>query len=472
MNIKAVFFILTSVIIGFSARAEGSSSPRCFPSKEIKELSESFFQLLPYVKDAEQICSDQLGEQWTMVIETLIDLKSFKIASPRAFKTKDDLSFKAIQQDGWWSYFTQRAKFFVLDNQECRLSSSTIAFVKDSFPGMINLCPPFFKTERASRIHFLMHEVRHFDGFDHVKCTHGDAKGAEGACDQTLYEKGSYAVQMQTSAMIGLYGQGFNEAERAFARASALNTLQNRFNEGARLKIKESLYLENSEGSIFEWHPSMPGQLRPLTKLKEPGRIYSSGLETIVYPLNTDLPAYRELDDFSLPSMRLGLFAEIYNKSGPNERADFLELGYGEGGGIITPDKLLLNCRFGPLVEREIRTLREPVITFLNLINENSEEAVTEFLLGDSGRLYKKRCDEGAVKVPDTQLTADRQMRKTLVVEGKTYALSDSGRLHVVEKNQFHYSLGKDLLPQKESWLDMTNRTIPYLYDEAKGSGK
>src|SRR5690606_32384019 len=102
-----------------------------------------------------------------------------------------------------------------------------------------------------------------------------------------------------------------------------LYMMHNRFNTGTELKVKESVYLENAKGEIFEWNPFENNELRILARLSEPAKMRTSGIETILFPLDTKKDAYRVSEDFKYTTTRNGIFADIYNRNCPSERAAY-----------------------------------------------------------------------------------------------------------------------------------------------------
>ncbi len=450
--------LLTAVHSGYAL------GEQCFSKGEVEELSQSFTQLKPFLGTRDEVCNSELGDQWTKVIESLLDLKKLNLTKETPYHTKDDFSFKAISDGGWWDYFTNRANQFVLHGSMCR--TGAVAYVHPFFEGVIHLCPPYYEQDRIGRAEVLLHEVRHFDGHGHVTCSRGPDMGIQGACDTALEEKGSYAVSMQANLAMGLRGQNFSEAERALGRASALYLLHARFNKETDVKIRESLYLENEQGEIFEWDPDSPAQPRFITKLKSPAKFYTSSLDTILYPLD-QTPAYRMTEDFTYPAHALGMFADAYNKVSTDERRNFKAHNYGEKGGYLSHEGYTSLC------QREISVVKnsnlpEQMINIFNL-DENGEYAGV--LVGASGRLYSPECERtGHMKITPLDSYVSRNIYRVVRLRDNRIALSDSGGLFTVvhQGNQFSLHEEIKISELKQNWIEIALRSMPYLFDEVR----
>lgn len=438
----------------------------CFPAHEVRELAAHFEQIRPFLQGEQPICKDQIGEKWTKLIESLIDLKNIKLGEEKEFKTKDDFSFKAIQDNQWWEYFTDRADRFILDGSLCR--PGTVAYVHPFLMGVVNLCPGYYESGRITRAEVLLHEVRHFEGFGHVTCTRGPDKGVRGACDTKLELKGSYAVSMQANVTLGLRGENFSDGERALGRASALYLLQARFNEETELKIKQSLYLETASGDIFEWFPQNGRKLNFITTLKEPAKFYTAAMEAIIYPMNPKVPAYRLADDFSISTPRLGMYADTYNAKNEQERATIIAHGYNTNGGFLTEKGYYSLCGQG-LAEVKKEEFPEPLTSVLTL--GVSDQNLVDYIAGASGRLYSLECsNDGKTALKAEEVYVPRDLLRGAVIGNQRYALTTNGELFELAKsgNQFSLSNRINFSGENEKWVEMAIRTMPYLFEEAK----
>jgi len=461
-----IFIIGAATLIQIQARAD---QERCFPASVVEQLAGNFSQLSPYVdRSKTEICESQLGAQWATVVETLIDLKDIRLSDEISYPTKDDFSFKAIPDNGWWQYFIERADQFQLMGSHC--SPQVVAYVTPFLRGVVNLCDAFYKENRIARAETLLHEVRHFEGYGHVTCSHGADKGTSGACDDSLPEKGSYAVSMQAEITLGLRGKTFSEAEKALGRAQALYLLQNRFNEPTDVKIRESLYLESADGKVYDWAPQESQAPKAVIRLKEPARIYTSSLDTIIYPLDLNTPAYRMSEDFSSQATQIGMYADAYNKKSPTERAGYKALGYQTDGGILTDGGISTLCGNG-FMDIKAGDFAEPINTIVTL--EKEVQNPVNLFAGASGKLYRLECNTYmGVQLKPLDSYVPANLKRAFIVGEKRYALTDDGQIFELIKNGNQYELGQDVKFSgiNENWIEMAVRTMPYLFDDAKNA--
>lgn len=455
-------FLLIGFLPFYAAVAHGQVSSDCLSGASVRKLITFFPQVGELAVQGENVCKSDVGPKWFHLIGALVDLKNLQLEDRQNYKTQDDLSFESIEDNGWWNYLTARVTRFELNPTFCR--TGVVAYVSFYAPGLVHICEPYYSSDRISRLEVLLHEVRHFDGHGHVTCLRGQQKGVQGACDEELFSKGSYAVSMQASVTLALRGQGFSEAERALGKAGALFYLSNRFNKETDVKIKESLFLENQEGQIFEWNPSS-AQLKFVKKLKEPAHIYSSSMDIILYPLNPSQEAYRMTEDFSVYHSELGLYAKTYNSKTTQERAQYKALAYNNGG-FLTETGYSSICGSG-MVEVKESEFPEPLNTMITLDKEGQN--LVDYVVGASGRLYRADCSIfGDLIFKPQEEFLPQGLHRTSIVGEQRYALTQEGQIFELNKEEKRLSLGQpvNFSGVEQNWIEMTTRTVPYLYDE------
>lgn len=73
------------------------------------------------------------------------------------------------------------------------------------------------------RVGTLIHEARHTEGSNHIRCIHGPYKNSSvQGCDQSVEQKGSHAVEMEFYARVVLEGQNFHPVFVQMARLMTL----------------------------------------------------------------------------------------------------------------------------------------------------------------------------------------------------------------------------------------------------------
>jgi hypothetical protein len=443
----------------------------CFSNREIQDLAKHFEQINAIFLSNSHgnfICTKELGGMWTIVIQTLLDIKSIRLTTNLSLSKKLQ-PYRAFDSD-WWTYFTDRARSFDMTGVGC--STGTMAYVSRVFaPGVVNICADFFrnlKINRVNRIAYLMHEIRHLesDSYKHSVCDHGDAVRNETlSCDKDLALKGGYAVQLQVLLALGLQAEGFTSDERAYARTEAINLLLNRFNTPPPIDHKPSLYVETNNGDVYIYSPR-DKTFKFLKQLPSPARLYSAGIETIVYPLATTEEAYRKSEDFKYDIQRLGMSATIYNQATSLERETYLDFGYGGIGGILLSDnKIKANCRYGPYVDTSIASEYGNIVKFssLQLFDRKAEN----FFINEHSEILRPSCEKNILEISHTGISLPLNVRKTVVLGNQTFALLITGELYKLVYSKNSIMLGAKI-NFKEKIIDMTERLAPTLLENSQ----
>ena len=190
MSIQSLRFLplLIAFIVSFS-QVQAVSAEECISRSQLQELSEDFDQFDKFLNSSrsqQTFCSEDLGENFYKLANTLLLLKYATPNEPEVDEA-DALTYKAIQKKDWWAYFTKRTQIF---RDEASCGTGVVAYVYPFNRGTIHLCPPFFRQTPSDQASTLMHEVRHFDGHGHVTCTRGNEEGNRGACDEKITSRG------------------------------------------------------------------------------------------------------------------------------------------------------------------------------------------------------------------------------------------------------------------------------------------
>lgn len=224
----------------------------------------------------------------------------------------------------FWGYFSQRANT-VHDEDSCQ--DGVVAFVygmeKD---GIVHICPLFYdphlsKFERAET---LLHEVRHFEGYTHVTCTRGPREGMEGACDESVEEKGSYAVTVESLAKMSLLDQNATSVEKAMTKSTAIVLANQVFNEPIRPRDLKAIYLADQNGHQAYMY-SDAGVL-PISAITD-GQVISRDQALAVFPKDHSDAYTADVFEPNLsPLPALGTFSETYNSTPQAQRPDVVDI--------------------------------------------------------------------------------------------------------------------------------------------------
>ena len=117
----------------------------------------------------------------------------------------------------------------------------------------------------------------------------------------------------------------------------------NRFNKVPRVELKNAVLLSNDSGEIYKW--DLEENIANLvTVLSEPAKIANSFNNITIYPLDTNVDAYRVDQTFSTPIQNPGLYAVEYNKKNTQERARYKNISYFGTGGLLQENTLTTLC--------------------------------------------------------------------------------------------------------------------------------
>lgn len=211
--------LLLFVTLSFSLSVK--SAENCLDKPKLKETFKEF--LFYGSSGAYNFCNE--ADLGTKVIRTLQFIKEvhFEQSGKGIFNQN-------ILPERVYSYFKKRVQKIVLEDA-CP-SPLWFAYVRpQAYDKTIHICPHFFNASVFERAGFLMHEARHFDGYDHVNCIRGQYKRIANniACDSSYAEKGSYAVSVEFNIKISQDVE-MSPVLRNEARVKASLDLVGRFN--------------------------------------------------------------------------------------------------------------------------------------------------------------------------------------------------------------------------------------------------
>lgn len=239
-----------------------------------------------------------------------------------------------------FQYFKDRIKTIYFEpkaNPDCQVVQSkdksvsgTLAYVISPSSRTVHICPFFSTLEVPGGASFLIHEARHIDGFDHVKCTHGDMREADqqfsrstGACDFSFDMQGSYGVQARFHSLLYQL-EALPAILRQAQRSEALYYYVNRFNE-MPFGLRRGVFLQSPKNKISFYDGVTNESLG-----QGPGDIFTfrAGVPTF---FNTSSGA--AVNGYSLERLAdtIGeVAADFREKMTPDERAGLLDVFYGK----------------------------------------------------------------------------------------------------------------------------------------------
>jgi len=203
---------------------------------------------LPQPSHADAACLDAAQVKSLQAAIDLPAIESNELCMPRANNYKlyqamlfmKNFTFNASQVPapfnqgilggGFWDFF--RGTVHKVQNESnpdaCK---GTLAFalinhapgaVQD---GIIHICPNYYGDSIGipERVSIVLHETRHFQGFDHVKCESFSLLKGTVNCDNSITDKGAFAVTMESLADMIFAPSNLSATDIARAKHMILN---------------------------------------------------------------------------------------------------------------------------------------------------------------------------------------------------------------------------------------------------------
>ncbi len=457
--------LIASSVFAFNTYAKAEL---CISREDIIELAETYPQISSLTgsktEHKSQYCQNDLGFNWHSLISSLVILKNTRTESLIENRS-DAFTINATSENNWWAYFTKRAQSFLIERR-CQQHYS--AYIDPIFgEGVIHLCPPFFNQSPATQASILMHEVRHFDGHQHVDCTQGNENGIRKACDNNVSDKGSYAISLQT--LVGLArSEQVSTKEKEVLEAEAMYIAFNKFNETPEVKMKASVILANSSGEVFEWN--INGSSSFVGQLNAPALLLNSFNSLTIFPLNTSLEAYRMNKHLSQKKSKAGVFARVYNETDASEKGNFQNISYFGTGGLLKDNELMTFCNNKNI---SVDNLDEfgVIKRIISISNDVLDVERSAFLLTESGNLISYRCatqESSDLEFEEISLKIQGEA-KTLVesfsLDGEQYALLENGKLVLLNlKNNVFTTKELSLPLDNKDWVSATPMSRPEVF--------
>lgn len=424
----------------------------CIAAADMEEISMSFKQFDRFMTGKRKYCAEDIDGRWFDIAKSLVLLKNASPDEPR-LDSDDAMTFKAISEKDWWSYFTNRASSFTIDDN-CR--TGVVAYVYPFIRGDINLCGLFFELTISSQASTLMHEVRHFDGYRHVTCTQGNEDGQRGACDERITDRGSYAISLQTLVGLARSEQTPSE-EKGSLEAEAVYMAFNKFNRVPKVDIENTVILSNTKGEIYRW--SIDGDAELVKTLREPAVIKTSSSNLTFFPLDPAVDAYRMDGALVSEVENPGLYAKFYNEESVRDRARYSSISYFGTGGLLKGDQIVTYCdtESGELYTTDLSANYERIIL---LPESDSDTDQDSYLLSANGELVKYECrsnNSDQIKLASTPLKMDMSSGvpvQTFIADGTTYVLLEDGTLNELSQRGNTFSAKSIRMPiSNEDWV-------------------
>lgn len=461
------FLLLIATILLMPSTSWSQVSENCVLHQDLVEIAEEFDQFELTGPEKAAYCEEDLGPEGVAIAKSLVVLKNITPNEP-AIIDDDAFTYKAISEKNWWAYFTNRAERFAVI-PDC--PEGVAAFVRPFFGnGTINLCSLFFEMNVSSQASVMMHEVRHFDGHAHVTCSQGMEEGNQGACDDNIRNKGSYAISVQT--LVGMArAENVNVGDKSLLEAEAIYMAFNKFNEVPRLRLNKSIILSNQAGEVFQWQLK-EDKMEAVGQLTEPSMVLRSGGSLTVYPLDPQTDAYRQDVALETDIENPGLYAKHYNSEAPLERAKYQSISYFGAGGLLKDNTLINLCDTKELTlgTTDLNPYGN-VQTLMSLSKDAADQFRESYILNDKGELYRYECvenDSQEVAIEESPfrvINGAEKVVRSFGLEGVQYFLLDTGELSAAQFQGNNLVLQDISMPMtNKGWVSATPYSLPEVF--------
>ena len=450
---------LSTVLVLSSNTFGQETTTSCISDSDLNTIAQSFPQYKKHLTGKSEYCLGDIKEKELVVLNSLVVLKNTRPLEPSVIED-DALTFRAVNEKNWWTYFTNRADTIaILPN--CQ--PNVVAYVQPYWsPKKIHICETFFRLSQSSQASTMMHEVRHFDGHRHVTCSQGNEINNSGACDGKITAKGSYAISVQTLVGLGRSPQT-STAEKASLESEAIYMAFNKFNEVPRVKLLNLVYLTNTVGEVYEW---VVGKgLSLFRTLQEPSVLTSNGANMTIYPVDSASDAYRVTRSDGASVDAIGMYANHYNAESVTDREQYKSISYLGAGGLLKENTLYTLCSNSAtgLTPKQL----DPAKNYKRIINIAKEGSMIDhesYLLAEDGSLTKYKClspTTTALDMEETQLKiapGSENIVQSFSLGNTQYAVTEDGEFVRLNKSNNTYTAELVILPTINN-ADFTSAT-------------
>jgi hypothetical protein len=280
---RAIKSLLLSFVVLIGAQAKAQS---CLDAKTVSAIKQ---ELRIELNDPKGNACARDSKTYKLM-ETLVFLKNIRFNKAAKIDAKMN---QGLLAKGFWTYLKEQNLQAIRESNDPICTQNKIyGYVDQSKnPHTISLCSHFFEKSVSTpdRAQLLLHESRHFSGHPHVTCVAGPWKGVEGGCDNSIQEKGSYAVSAESMARVGILAKNLSKAAKTNAKLLSLGYAQNRFNKPVYINGARAVYLTSEaqeKAYIFDGKSFYPAPY------VEDATVISRQSDVHVFPKDRDKDAY------------------------------------------------------------------------------------------------------------------------------------------------------------------------------------
>jgi WD40 repeat protein len=219
-----------------------------------------------------------------------------------------------------YDFFERRVKKIQFESKGRGMCRGNVnAYVSYSDDGIMHICPCLANQDDLIISTALIHEARHFDGYNHTTCNHGFYNGQAKSCDESYSEGGAYAAGVEYLVKVAR-AYNIDRSIRQNARALAIESLLDKFNE-LPLGIEKGAILVADDLSVLFYNGETSTPLRPLARATD--HLYLVGGHLEVYdPIEktstklTDGVTLGPVENIEYGGEETGEFVDWYMDSG------------------------------------------------------------------------------------------------------------------------------------------------------------
>lgn len=222
-----------------------ASTTSCLSQEQVQSVSASFQFLPQQLIPQSELCDAEADSYKLATI--LLALKNLRLDETPLNNRYD----QKILGNDFWGYLKARVRTISKASPEASSCvNGALAFVEDDSQKTLFLCPAYFSDIYYSlygKASILLHEARHVEGYPHTMCLAGNKVGSTGGCDESIEERGSYAVSTEALAKMLFRGKNIPANEKAKLKIHLLESLES-FNEPVNGVGNTALYLQDADG--------------------------------------------------------------------------------------------------------------------------------------------------------------------------------------------------------------------------------
>ncbi len=406
--------------VGGVAHAAGTD---CVPQAEMQAIAQHFTQFR-HLANKSEYCYDGSNESGLIAGIMFMRKTAFAASMPNS---PDDLFSGAFKAD-WYQYFIGRITDFQIP-ANCPKGVGAYVYM---FGNTMYVCPMllsdnFTALDRAS---VFMHEARHIDGFPHTTCTRGPRAGLQGACDNRMSDRGSYAVSVETYAQLAAYATDLHPALKAYSRSAAVIYADEAFESPVRIDRQQQFLLMTTQGEFHLLNLVNGVQTQKLGRAPALGKLVMRAQHMILYPDDKALPAkYVFARDEGDIQQAAGDIAVEYNGLSPAGRAEWVDVHIGaQWAARILRDKMRIGCDPRSDSYTDVANGGEVPVAMI-YPNGYDRAARQAHVAMQSGRIFEIGCANNRPYSRASSLSFDQRYKRIQKAGQDVIGLTQDGRL-------------------------------------------